>query len=242
MRVSVEALFLLNGAADFCILAAVSRGFGAFRLRRTALAAALCALYGVLCALMPALGAPMVQALLLPPVAMLTLGRAAPLRAAACALALAAAARVTGACAAQSGRLAAACVLAAPMACGLQIRRQRRMTNARPAEIEVFNNGTAVRFTACVDTGNRLTEPFSGQPVLIASAPLLRRVLPEAGYRQVAYGSLGGGGTLQCFRPERIYISQSGLRRRAPDSWVAVFPHRLPGPVQALAPAEFIGV
>ena len=95
-----------------------------------------------------------------------------------------------------------------------------------------------MRFTAWVDTGNRLTEPFSGQPVLVASAPLVRRVLPERGFRQVAYGSVGGRGTLHCFRPERIYIFRAGRRRRAPDAWIAVFPDWLPGAARALVPAE----
>jgi 8-oxo-dGTP pyrophosphatase MutT (NUDIX family) len=91
-----------------------------------------------------------------------------------------------------------------------------------------------------IDTGNRLTEPLSGQPVLIANAHLMRKVMPENGYRQVAYGSVGGAGTLRCFRPEGVYIDVQGRRRRAPDTWVALFPDKLPGPAQALAPASYI--
>ena len=239
MGVSVEWFFLINQAADFSILAAVSRGFGAFRLGRVGLAATLCACYAVLTARFPALASTQVQLALLIPVAMLTAGRAAPARAAPCALAIAAAALVAGACAEKWRGPAALWVLTISAACGLWVRGGRRGTASASLDIEVVNRGACVRFPAWLDTGNRLTEPFSGQPVLVASAPLVRRVLPSNGYRLVAYGSLGGSGTLRCFRPERIYISRAGRRRRAPEAWIAVVPRRLPGPAQALAPAEF---
>ena len=75
---SVELLFLINQAADLSIIAAVSRGFGAFRLRRMWFSSTLCALYGVLAAVRPGLAAPGVQLGLLMPAAMLALGRASP--------------------------------------------------------------------------------------------------------------------------------------------------------------------
>ena len=237
---SIERFFLINGAADFLVLASVARGFGAFRLGRIALAAALCAVYGTLAALFPPFGTPVVQAALLAPATLLTLGRSSPCDAAPCALSIAATGWMTGACAAQAGPLGYLGALAAPMACGLRIRASRRSLAALTARIEVTHRGETARFPAWIDTGNRLTEPLSGQPVLIASAPLVQTVLPEGGYRQVAYGSVGGSGTLSCFRPDRLYILSAGRRRPAPDTWIAVFPGRLPGSAQALAPAEFM--
>lgn len=237
---SVERFFIINGAADFLVLASVARGFGSFRTGRIALAASLCAAYGVLAALRPSLGAPVIQAALLVPASMLTAGRSSPLDAAPCALSIAAAGWMTGACAAQAGLTGGLGALAAPMVCGLRLCAGRRNPAALTARVEVTHRGETARFPAWIDTGNRLTEPLSGQPVLIASAPLVRAVLPERGYRLVAYGSVGGGGTLKCFRPDRLYIRSAGRRRAAPETWIAVFPGRLPGPAQALAPAEFM--
>ena len=234
---SIELFFLINQMADLSILAAVSRGFGAFRLRRVWLAATVSALYGLLAAARPGWGAPGVQALMLTGVAMVALGRASPVRAAPCAAALAATALVTGACAGRCGIPAGVCVLAAPAVCSATLRSQRLNAACPSADIEVRAGGGTARFRAWVDTGNRLTEPLSGQPVLIVSRGLIDRVLPQAGFRRVAYGSVGGGGTLACFRPDRIYITRAGRRRRAPDAWIAVYPERLPGPAQALAPA-----
>lgn len=106
----------------------------------------------------------------------------------------------------------------------------------------------SVRFRALVDTGNRLHEPISGLPVLIAEARALRRALPEGfdareaakkpppGFRLVSYGVLGGAGTLACFKPESLLVTYGDGWLRAPDVWVAVYPGRIPGQVSALAP------
>ena len=96
-----------------------------------------------------------------------------------------------------------------------------------------------VRFTALVDTGNRLREPISGLPVLIAEAKLVRNVLPEDGYRILSFGSVGGSGRMACFKPSGVWIERGRHRTRAPDVWVAVSAHPLPGAYHALAPCEF---
>lgn len=236
---SIELCFLSNLLADFSLLFATSRGLGCLRLGRVCLAAALSAAFGVLARGVPGLAAPPVQLILLIPLSMLVTRRTDPREVASFALALVSAALVTGTCAAYSRHTAAAVALV-PTACAGATRLKRRCLTALPARIEVVHRGRAAVLNACIDTGNRLTEPLSGQPVLIANARLLRNVLPDTGFREVAYGSVGGAGTLRCFRPDLIYIDANGRRRRAPDTWIAVFPSRLPGAFQALAPAEYI--
>ena len=71
--------------------------------------------------------------------------------------------------------------------------------------------------------------------MLIAEDELLRPILPRGGFRSVAYGGVGGRGTLRCFRPEAIWCG----RRRMPDAWVALSPAPLPGPCRAIAPCAF---
>lgn len=236
---SIELYFLINLLADFSLIAATARSLGHLRLRRAGPAAALSALYGILAQGLPALAGPPVQLILLIPLSMLVTRRASPREGAIFALSLTITAIVTGTCAAY-GRNTPLALAAAPMLCGAVTRARRRSMAAPNARIEVVNRGRTSVLRACIDTGNRLTEPLSGQPVLIASARLIQGILPDAGFREVAYGSVGGMGTLKCFRPDRIYIDFDGDRRRAPDTWIAVFPARLPGPVQALAPAEYI--
>ena len=106
----------------------------------------------------------------------------------------------------------------------------------------------AARFRALVDTGNRLHEPVSGLPVLIAEERVLRRALPPgfdaeknarrppSPFRAVGYGVLGAAGRMACFRPRELLVSYGSGWLRAPDVWVAVYPGRIPGQVSALAP------
>jgi len=104
------------------------------------------------------------------------------------------------------------------------------------------------RFRALVDTGNRLHEPISGLPVMIVEQRALGEALPAGfdartaaaqlpqGWRMVGYGVLGSAGKMACFRPERLLVRCEGRWLLAPDIWIAVYPGRIPGQVQALAP------
>lgn len=234
----VESFFLINQAMDLVIITAVARSLGGFRLRRAWIASSFAALYATLTLYAPPLAHPAVQLALVWPVARLSTGRT---RASfnACA-GLATVALSTGACAGlmSANRFTPAALLLPSLLC-LGAPPVQRGRVGQTASVEILRRGMVARFSACVDTGNRLIEPLSGQPVLIASAALLRDVLPERGYRQVAYGSVGGGGRLHCFRPDDIYIWVDGHRRRAPEAWIAVYPGRLPGAFQALTPAAF---
>lgn len=236
---SVELCFLIELLSDFSLIWAAARSMGCFRLQRCAMASALAALYGVLARAVPMLSGPQVQLVLLLPLSMLVSGSFSLQVPATCALTLAVTAIVTGTCAASIAHVPLA-LATIPALCALTTRLRRSLLSSLPTRVEVVNQGHTAVLNALIDTGNRLTEPLSGQPVLIANANLLRGVLPQTGYRQVAYGSIGGKGLLHCFRPDRVYISFQGHRLRAPDTWIAPFPDRLPGIAQALAPAEFL--
>ena len=237
---SIERFFLFNLLMDLCVVAAVLRGFGAFRLHRAMLSSALCAVYGTAAAMAPALRSPPVQLILLAATAVLAVGRRSAVRAVTCAASMLVAALIAGVCAERTGAPRGLCALLIPGFLSAAVRRRVLDWAAVPAEIEVVNLGGVARFSACMDTGNRLTEPLSGQPVLVVSAGALGDVLPASGYRCVAYGSVGGSGTLPCFKPEGIYISGNRGRRRATEAWIAVFPDRLPGAFPALIPAELV--
>ena len=107
------------------------------------------------------------------------------------------------------------------------------------------------RLTGVIDTGNRLTEPFSSLPVMVAGLSEVMGVLPPGagcsdsdalipGMREVAYGGLGGNGTLCCFMPDELRIEFHGQTFSAGHIWVAVYPGRLPGGHGALIPPAAI--
>ena len=243
---SLERFLGINFAMDFALLAVSARCCGVFRLRRIVCAAALTALYGALAAAAPTpWAAAPVQVTLLASVSMLNGGRFGFRYFAAYAAVLSAAAAIAGGTALAIAP-ALASIHCAPFTAipgllfALMLLRHRNpLRSQRTIVIALRVDARVVRFPALIDTGNLLREPRTGMPVIIAESRMLGPVLPVAGCRTIPYGSLGGTGLLECFRPSDAWCEQ-GLRRRAlPDFWVAVVPGFLPGPAGALAPCEF---
>ena len=79
------------------------------------------------------------------------------------------------------------------------------------------------------DTGNLLTEPFSGLPVIVARKSVLVGVLPEGfptgqssvNMRVIPYSALGGEGLLCAFRPQSVEL-RVGRRRNQVECYIAV--------------------
>ena len=110
------------------------------------------------------------------------------------------------------------------------------------AQLRLVCGDRSVELTALRDTGNRLREPLSGAPALIAEErallPLLEPELrsrltatagltaPERlmvlgpGFRLLPYRTLGENGLLLAFRPERVYVDGT----LCPDIWAALCP------------------
>ena len=257
MAVSVEAYWLVNFAMDLLATAIIARSLGRVRWKRVALAAAVGASWAALAQLgalrflgsLPALAALslLMAAVAIPPDSL----RSALVSGAALLgggvflggvqLAALRLFRGAGAAAFFAGALLGAGALLAATA----LRKKRLVT----WEVQVFLSagGGEARFRALVDTGNRLREPFSGLPVLICERGVLADVLPAGydalppggappGFRQVGYGALGGGGRMNCFRPELCLMDYGNGYLKSPDLWVAVYPGKMPGGVRALAP------
>ena len=240
----LETYFAVNLLADLILIGAVSRALGLFRGRRVLAAGGLCALYAVLCAARPRpWAAPPVQLAMLLLTGLMIAGRSAVrLRGevilSLCAGALigsgvAAAMRLSGIPAALLGTIAggaAICALFAAHPPGVK---------SYQILVRIIVERRAVCFTALVDTGNRLREPVTGLPVLIAEAGLLKGALPAQGFRALRYGAVGGDGVMACFKPTSVWIGRGARMKRAPDAWVGVSPDPLPGVFRALAPSVY---
>lgn len=88
----------------------------------------------------------------------------------------------------------------------------------------VTNEGRTARIRLMCDTGNCLTEPFSGAPVIVVRRGAMTHVLPAyfkeyalsgsavgAGktpchFRVIPYETVAGGGLLTAFRPDKLVI------------------------------------
>ena len=99
--------------------------------------------------------------------------------------------------------------------------------------------GRSIAFTALADTGNRLTEPFSGAPMVVLSEEKGRQLLTEAearwlesgmtqgepppGLRVAPYRTVNGTGMLAAFRPGSLRVQVEG-RWLAVEGYLALLP------------------
>lgn len=141
---------------------------------------------------------------------------------------------------------------AASSLAALLLGRRRRWLETWEIDVYIAHAGERARFQAMIDTGNRLTEPLSGLPMLIVEESLVAGMLPAGfnpanaaatlphGFRLAAFGGLGGDGVMGCFMPECMQAVLGGRRCRIYNVWVAVYPGALPGRLRALAPASIM--
>ena len=121
---------------------------------------------------------------------------------------------------------------------------QKRNTESQKLyQIKVIYNNIDINFKALLDTGNRVYDPISKSPVIIAEYKVLEELLPDeirAGYlnqedisgivtntgnhsfssriRLIPYYSLGNpNGILLGFRPDNVYIKADNLDARLID-------------------------
>ncbi len=113
------------------------------------------------------------------------------------------------------------------------VSRERR---AARYNVTVCNNGRAAALTIIGDTGNMLSEPFSGYPVMIVKRSSIKKVLPEdfdrcaegkcsdcsAGFRIIPYSSVGGTGLLSAFMPQKMRLADKSGSRDITNCYIAV--------------------
>jgi len=111
--------------------------------------------------------------------------------------------------------------------------RKRNLIRSR-CIVTVSCGDSCVELDAIIDTGNLLSEPFSGLPVIVAEYDALLPVLPD-GFEQypdggeacsrlrvIPYSGVGGGGMMLAFRPERLTATLPGGRAQTADAYIGV--------------------
>ena len=93
-------------------------------------------------------------------------------------------------------------------------------------EVEVQMNGKTAFFVALHDTGNELSDPISGLPVIICDASIMQELLPQLNwadykndplnllntsqpisFRLIPYKTISGTGMLVGFKPDQVKIN-----------------------------------
>lgn len=110
----------------------------------------------------------------------------------------------------------------------------RRRTAADTAyTLTVTQGDRRVQMRCLYDSGNHLTEPFSGCPVLVAERYVAARLLTvpteiedvsaaETVWRAIPYSAVGGDGILLAFMPDRVTVRVGDEERVLPRCYIAV--------------------
>jgi len=98
--------------------------------------------------------------------------------------------------------------------------------------VSAARGGVRCEFTARVDTGNSLREPFSGDPVVVANRAAVERIVPPEGdlnLRLIPFQAVSGSGVLKGFRPDRLAIRWKNESIQAERVYIAVSEKKLAG-------------
>lgn len=104
--------------------------------------------------------------------------------------------------------------------------------------VTVRRGGTEATFSAMVDTACHVTEPFSGEPVIIAEKSCLPEAVVSARQKRVIpFESLGGTGMLEGVRVDYIAIDGRKITDRV---FIGVCDGVLRGDVRAIVPFSLL--
>lgn len=105
-------------------------------------------------------------------------------------------------------------------------------------EVKIFGENSASVFTALIDTGNSLAEPFSGLPVIVVKSENIKNICPEeilsaekmssldktvflnSKFRMIPFKTISGEGLLPSFKPKCVIINGGAPK----EAYVAVCP------------------
>ena len=140
-------------------------------------------------------------------------------------------------------------MLGAALFCGVHRKVLSSVTMIEIAlESSCMGKGS-VRLPAMLDTGNQLTDPITGLPVVVASSASLKPILPAAvmpedpqtlpfGFRLLRVQTTAGHKMMMCFRPSHFRVQTEGTWREG-QALIAIAPTGYDG-AQALVPAAVV--
>ena len=105
--------------------------------------------------------------------------------------------------------------------------------------VRIVYRGKTVVLKGFTDTGNLLTEPFSGDPVAVCTPRSLGKLIPEEwlsrlddlclsteiGLKQVPCKTVSGTVLIPAFRPEKLEVGEKGKWWAAEKIWIGLSPY-----------------
>lgn len=103
--------------------------------------------------------------------------------------------------------------------------------------VELEANGEKAEFSAIVDTGCNVKEPFSSDYVIIAEKSLVDKVnFDESRFRIIPFDSLGGSGILKGYKPDIVRING----KEAENIYIGISDGVIKSETKAIAPYDLI--
>ena len=86
--------------------------------------------------------------------------------------------------------------------------------NSNYYKVDIYLKGlTKYTLNAYLDTGNKLTDPYTHTPIILITEEVLNNYKLEK-YILVPYNTIDSHGLIKCFKPEKIYIYDIGYRKK----------------------------
>lgn len=86
----------------------------------------------------------------------------------------------------------------------------------------IQNDGNEVTLFAFSDTGNKLREPFSNSPVIIANRKKLEGIYDEKTLRLIPASTVGSRSVLKAFKPDKVVLKTSKSKEVLENVYVAL--------------------
>lgn len=106
--------------------------------------------------------------------------------------------------------------------------------------VEIKVNEQNFFFSAKIDTGCNLIEPFSGDYVIVAEQNIFENYIPdETKMRIIPFESLGGNGIVRGFPPDEVKIDGKEIGK---NIYIGICNDVLKGDVKAIIPYELVKI
>ena len=95
----------------------------------------------------------------------------------------------------------------------LKIIKSIKNFNSNYYQVDIYlKDKPIITLNAYLDTGNKLTSPYNGKPVILVAKKSIMYDPPKT--ILVPYHTIDSHSMINCFSPEKIYIHDVGVRRR----------------------------
>ncbi len=108
------------------------------------------------------------------------------------------------------------------LSCGIVRLYNRKMAAGEVYTLLVESGGQCVTLFALADTGNRLREPFSGAPVIVAQEERLAALFDEKSQRLIPASTVSSTAYLRAFKPDRVTVKTAKGSEVLGDVYIAL--------------------